>query len=426
MLKTMFPTYVTKWFSAIAKKVNETFNGSAQEPTYLFKQMLTESLSLDLKWASLSSKGTIIAADIVAMDSSLPLKKRDSLEKANGNIPKVGLKLALTEKQLSDIQILVAKGGNEAEVVKKLFADTKKCMTAVEEIIEFMFLTALSTGNVLMPSGNSGKGVRASLGLSDSNKFGVKYKWDQANATPNDDIENVISAASNKGYTITHLMMDRATFTLWRRSGQMRGLYAASIGYTAEDKPIPTKKVALELINEEFGVQVQTVDRSIRLEADGQQTIHKPWEAGMVTFLTSLNVGELQYGQLAEKNIPVEGVVYENPTSYTLLSKYHKNDPLREYTSAQALVIPVLQELDGFFLMDTNEAQELDEDAEAADSGDTKVTIWDAEFVKATVISELNSMEITTPSNIGDETLIAKINQLSDADEATLRAALEA
>jgi hypothetical protein len=64
--------------------------------------MLTENCQ-QTKWSTLTVNSTIVAADIVAMDSPLPLKKRDAIGAANGEITKLGMKKKLTEKQLSDI-----------------------------------------------------------------------------------------------------------------------------------------------------------------------------------------------------------------------------------------------------------------------------------------------------------------------------------
>ena len=72
----------------------------------MFKQLLKTDYSVDGRWASLTGQYTRVAADVVAMDSPLPLKKRDSLEKASGELPKMGMELFLNEKQMTDIDTL--------------------------------------------------------------------------------------------------------------------------------------------------------------------------------------------------------------------------------------------------------------------------------------------------------------------------------
>lgn len=90
------------------------------------------------------------------MDSPLPLKKRDSLEKASGELPKMGLKLFLNEKQMSDIDTLLALGVAEDTIVAKIFEDTPKVISGIWERLELMFLQGLSTGVAIAGGDRSG------------------------------------------------------------------------------------------------------------------------------------------------------------------------------------------------------------------------------------------------------------------------------
>lgn len=60
----MFIKWVQKYFGPIAKKVVEKINGTKNPLTYLHKSMLSREYSTDLKWSSLSSNNTNVAADI--------------------------------------------------------------------------------------------------------------------------------------------------------------------------------------------------------------------------------------------------------------------------------------------------------------------------------------------------------------------------
>jgi len=119
MKESLFVKY-TSWLSAIILGVVTKINGGKTELSYLHKTMLTEELSTDLKWSTLTVNSTIVAADIVAMDSPLPLKKRDAIGTANGEITKLGMKKKLTEKQLSDIDTLVAKKVENKVIIEKI------------------------------------------------------------------------------------------------------------------------------------------------------------------------------------------------------------------------------------------------------------------------------------------------------------------
>ena len=89
---------------AIVERMNEkNANSANREFTYLYKQKLRTQFSLDGRWASILAQYTRVAADVVALDSELPLKSRDTIETISGDIPKLGLKLYLTEKQMKDV-----------------------------------------------------------------------------------------------------------------------------------------------------------------------------------------------------------------------------------------------------------------------------------------------------------------------------------
>ena len=193
MLQTLFVDYVKKYFSALAKKFTETINDKKEETTYLHKSMLRKEFSTDLKWDSASVNSSIVAADVVAMDSPLPLKKRDVYSKASGDLPKIGMKLFKGEKLISDVNIMVAKGTAEAQIVQKIFEDLPRCQKGVYEQLEFCFLQGLSDGVTLVPEeGNTGIGIRVDYGYKDENKFGVSKKWGTTGYTPLSDIANTV------------------------------------------------------------------------------------------------------------------------------------------------------------------------------------------------------------------------------------------
>ena len=72
---------------AIVERMNEkNANSANREFTYLYKQKLRTQFSLDGRWASILAQYTRVAADVVALDSELPLKSRDTIETISGDI----------------------------------------------------------------------------------------------------------------------------------------------------------------------------------------------------------------------------------------------------------------------------------------------------------------------------------------------------
>lgn len=358
MEPSLFLAWVTKYFPGLTIRVVETLNGEDRQPSYLHRTMLRKEQSLDGKWASLASDNVNVVADVVAMDSSLPLKSRPAIQSATGDIPKMGMELKLNENQLFALDTLVARGASDAEIIAKLFADTPRAITGIYEQNEAIFLQGLSTGVALVDGDNVGTGVRLNYGYLASNKFGAGVVWGGAGFTPVTDIQNVISAASDKGRTITNILMDRATFNQIRTSDEGKGLYAASIGVPAAGAPIPNSRNFQESFTDETGATITIVDRSVTYEVDGVRTARKPWAAGQVVFLTSLEVGSLVWTKVVEMNHPTAGVTYSIVDDFILVSKYVLNRPSpAEFTSSQAMVVPVISNVESIFLLDTTTVQ---------------------------------------------------------------------
>src|SRR5690606_33394071 len=152
------------------------------------------------------------------------------------------------------------------------------------------------------------------------------------------------------------------------------------------------------------------------------RTVHKPWEDNIVIFLESQVVGKLYYGILAEATRKSKSATYAEADSYILVKKWSTEEPFAEYTSSQALAVPVIDGVDSIYSLDTEEA----EDAEQTE-GDTTITIFgDSTVLKSNLVATLISIgEKNVSVQMTDAQLIAKVNKLSNKKETALREALE-
>jgi len=438
MNETLFVTYVKKWFGALVTSITEKINDSKNALTYLHKTMLRRELSVDGKWTSLDVSKSIVAADVVDIDSELPLKKRDSLGKATGEIPVIGMKLFKTARLIQNIKYLIASPAvSEKQIVRTIFDDLTKCVNGVYERLEYMFLYALSHGQVLVQDDNTGVGIRADYGYKPENTFGAEVPWGSDGYKPLSDVARILSAANDKGYTITTIALDRVNFNLMRTSDEAIALFAGSLGISG-GSVVPNSKQFQTIFEDEYGVKLLVIDRSVRFEKNGIQTAVKPFslsgfnggvpehDQNTLVFLTTETVGTLAYATLAENDPEYRSKVatYETVDEFILASKYSEIEPLREYTRAQAIAIPVIDNADAIFILHSNEGQEVDASDTGAGATDANITIWGQVLVKANVISALNALGVKTNVNISDDKLIAKINTLSDEDEAKLKTAL--
>ena len=425
MNPSLFVEFVRKWFKAIAGVFTEKVNDSKRPVSYLFKTMLTPKLSADNRWDSTNVSRSIVAADIVALDSPLPTKKRDRISVEGGKIPKLGMKMKKLESMISDIRILQTRGANETEIVRMIFDDLGRCVNGIYERLEFAFLQALSTGATLIgDEDNVGAGVYVKFGYKPENRYGASKKWGtDGGYTPLSDIERVLSAASENGDVITTIALDKDSYNLIRKSDEAKALYSGAISnFTGNNLIAPTPTQFDALMEDEYKVKFLVIDRSIRVEKDGVQRPVKPFAVNTLVFLTTEKVGSLVYGILAEKNTPVAGVEYQDVDGYILASKYSKNDPLAEFTSTQAIALPVIENPESIYILNTQEALEA---AAGEVEGDNSITLYGVAYSRRSVIEALKAMGVKVAYNISDAKLIEKVNGLSDADEVAFKTALE-
>ena len=366
MLRSLFSELIEKYFPVLAGDIEERINGERVEPTMLHKTMLTEEYSADLTWGSTDLNRSIVAADVVSLESSLPLKKRDVIESASGTIPKLGLKYERGEKFISDINVMRAKGVDEEQIAVKVLDDVNKCYDGIEVRKEIMFEQALSTGLTVikdgtMYAGNDGTGIRVDYGYPAANAFNAATTWGSTGYAPITDIRTMIDAADAKGVTISHLWMNRSKFDEIRTSEEGKQLAATFAGVVVTQTnrlPVPGRAAFNDAMADEFGVTVHVVNGSFREQLpNGTFNTVTPWEATSVIGTTSENVGRLVYGTLAEETNPVADVQYEKSGTHVLISKFSETDPLVEYTAAQALCIPVIDGVSSIYKLSTTAAE---------------------------------------------------------------------
>ena len=343
MAKSIFSELVDKYIGAIIGSITEKWNGKDQEEPLLHKTMLTEEYSATGQWGSNEIDHVVVAADVVSLDSSLPLKKRGSLGTATGNLPKIGMKYRKGEKAIDDINIMIARGGNEADIAGKIFDDAAKAIKSVDIRKEIMFQQALSSGVCLVEDTdgeNDGTGIRVDFGYKAENMTDAAKDWktNTSTATPITDLRAMFDKAEANSASIGHVYLTKEYFDLMRKTTEVKELVAYADGrvITSSTKyPTPPRQRTLEALQDEFGAEFHIVNSHFRVQKhDGTFATVTPWAEGAVVGLPTTNVGRLVYGTLAEETNPVEGVSYQKSGTHILISKYSNTDPLEEFTAA--------------------------------------------------------------------------------------------
>lgn len=356
MEKSLYFQYAEKYFPrlvlSVVEKINER-NANAQIP-YLYRTLLTRRFSLDGRWASILANYTRVAADVVALDSELPLKSRDTLEKVTGDIPKLGLKLQLTEKQMKEIDAMIAQGLPEEQIVRAIFADTARVIFAIYERLEDLFLSEFSTG-VGISTRSNGTGVRIDVGYKSENQKGVAVVWNgnPDTATPIDDIQVIFDKALEDGNTITDVWMDDYALRSMYRAKQVRESFAFISGFVGDKIPTLNFEQVASVFQSNWNVTLHRVARKIKTELNGVRQSHSPWAEGRLVFSCDETVGALVWTNVAEATRPVAGVVYQTADEFILAKRFSTTDPLKEITASEAMAIPVVDGVDRLYTLDS-------------------------------------------------------------------------
>ncbi len=358
---SLFPEFVEKYFGRVIGKITEKYNGEKTKQTLLYKTMLTEEYSADLSWGATELNNVIVAADVVAMDASIPLKKRGSLANASGKLSKIALKYRKGEKDISDLNVAIARGTDEATIAAKVLNDVPRVIDGADARVEMMFEQALSSGTMLVEdSENDGTGVRVDFYKEENqfNNIGAKWDGNATTSTPQDDVQQLFDKAAEDGNSIGLVLLSKKYFNLFRKSKQGKELAASYQGriFTASTiLPVPGRQLFFDALQDEYGVEFRVVDSTFKVQKhDGTEASVRPWEEANIVAIPTEKVGRLVYGTLAEETNPVEGVSYEKSGSWLLISKYSNNDPLEEFTSGQALCIPVIDGADSIYLLNAD------------------------------------------------------------------------
>lgn len=419
MEQSLFLDLVQKWMPTYSAKVTEYINGKREAPEYLYRRFLTPELSPTMTWESLIENRSIVAAAVVAFDSEIPLFRRDSFGYANGTLPKLGMKFWKGEKDIKNLMIIRNNpNSKESDLVAKLFNDAGKASIGIEEQIENMFLQAFSTGiTEIADSDNAGVSIRVDFGYKDDNKYTASIKWGNAGYTPITDIKNVI-AKSDKSFTT--IALSKKTYDLIRNSQEAKDLSANFRGLvitTAADRPVPTPSQFNEAFSDELGISFLIVDRRVQVEIDGQRKYVRPFNQDNLVFFNGTSLGRLVHSTLAEEEAPVSGVVYSKTTAYTLLSMFRKNEPLREWTSSQAIALPVIEGVDDICLLDSSEASD-----DTQTEGDANIAIDGVSYTRVSVIAALvDEVKPASTANT-DAQLLVMYNSLSTARKNAVKA----
>lgn len=242
-----------------------------------------------------------------------------------------------------------------------MFSDVREVIEGVYERIEDIFLSELSSG-VGVSDRNNGTGVRIDMNFLPANQFGVTTLWsDIEKSTPLDDLQKIFDKALEDNNNITDVYADDTWLRGFYMSYQVRAQYAFNMGVATSagsNYPILDFDKAAQVMLTKWGVTLHRVARKITTEINGVKKSANPWAKGHATFVCDPIVGNLIWTTCAEDTRRVAGVEYVNVDEFILASRFSTNDPLREWTASQAMALPVLNNVDRIYTLDSTTVQE--------------------------------------------------------------------
>lgn len=364
MEPSLFIELVEKYFPKLVLRTSQTINGvDNNDNPYYFRRFLGRRFSLTGKWEALSTSRTRVMADVIAFDSSLPLKKRPALSAAAGEIPKLGMEMALNESDLTNLQLMASSTLTpESQIISSLFRDTVACITGQYERIEHMFLEGLSRGAVVVAkgpnvdtnAGNVGTEIRLDFQYKANHLFNATVPFSDPTATPLSDIALMVAQAEVDGYPIRRILLDRPTMNNILKSDEAKGIYAEVNNIINGVTFPPTQDQLNAATQSRWGYVFEVIVRTTQYQINGVDVAVQPWAAGQIVGINNDNLGDIVWSRLAEMAAPVAGVTYQIADEFILASKYRVNRPsLAEFTSSQSRAMPVISAIDQIYHLDS-------------------------------------------------------------------------
>jgi len=353
IVNSEFDELIAGGLDPVVLALQETFNGENTRPTYSFRTDLGKRYSIDGTYKTMGIDNGLVAADIIALDSPLPIKSRPQIQSASGIVPKIGTERSMNETDRKQLRLLYRSGGDLALVRSLLFGDVRHVYGGILEQIEWRHLQGQSQGFFVADHpDNVGLGVRVDYGYNPNYMRNATVVWGQPGYTALGDVVATVNAASDAGIAITRVRMDTASKNLLLSSADAAN-FIADFNGNQSNGTRPTFTRLNEALQTEYGFVIEEVNRSVTREINGVKTTFKPWVAGQVVFLQDGPLGNLVWSDVEEMSSPVGGVNYSTVEDMILISQYAAKRPsLKLWTDAQAVALPVING-DKVFKLDT-------------------------------------------------------------------------
>lgn len=295
----------------------------------------------------IGESGNRVAAHIISYDAKAPEASRKTMKTQYFDIPKIAQSRRKTEKEILEHTVTKAIQGQNA-VVEDYFNDVDFVYDAVQARMEWLALTALSTGKLQLSSTNNPFGIInetvIDFGLTSAQKkVATTAVWSTGNAasmTPIADFKAVVKAARAKGIYFTRALMHPDTFDLI--TGCTEFQTACKSLLIGESQVLGY--LGLETVNKVLLAlrlpPIDLIETSVNIEgAAGAMTAVNPWSDTHVLFVPQLVQGNFYNGPIAEELEKPDGVL-QSKRSNVMISIQKSFNPVSVLTKAECNAFP--------------------------------------------------------------------------------------
>ena len=331
---------------------------------YYFPTLFPLKENLTLNWKSLEAiSGLKVAGDIVSRGASISRKKRESIGKVGGLIPKIAFAREMDENDLTEYETALALAGgnaNLAAIVRFWGEDMQACWDGVASRIEWIALQQLSRGKVkLTDKDNQGVVTEFAVdyGIPANRKTGVATKWSEAGAEPISELETKIQAAKKGKDNVNAKVgfMNMSTFGTFARNEQVIKMSASfannalNISQTPDLATINAMLLKQPWLN---GLQIKVIDQEIATEVNGERTIANPFADDVVSLVESAVLGNTFWKKPIDMNLQGTSAI-KTMNGPILIKKFSTEEPITEVTQGIANAFPAWNGANRSLLLDT-------------------------------------------------------------------------
>lgn len=323
--------------------VDTYFKERQYEPLYwptFFPLKTVTSLSAK---TLIGSKGSRVAAAVISYNAKSPEVGRKTMSTMTFDIPKTSETRTKDELQIiEEYTTYKLLGANE--VLKDYFNDIDEVFDGCNGRMEWLALTVLSATKLQLTTTNNPLGIVnetvIDMGMPDANKKFASVVWSTGNVATMDPIKDfkaIVSAGRKLGIKFTKALMHPDDYDLMTAATKFQAYFKN----TALDV---VALIDLDTINKFLRTQrlpeIVLIDTSVGIEGkNGVVTETNPWSENHITFISTIQQGNMLNGPIAEElERPMD--VMQSKKENVLVSVKREFNPSKVVTKGEANVFP--------------------------------------------------------------------------------------